>query len=506
MKALELHRGIIPLLIGVLCALSAPRADAAICNNVTYTSAVSGTVIGFELDKDYTCGQYATGDWYVVVDASGFVRLRAITPEASGGRHGFEINPSSAFANALDSRLDSGRYAYDPNLMPSIDAVTGLDVPAGSSILKAVSQEGSLPHLQYAAVLTIVASEPASPSETFRPPYFGTDKGPERTTSDIRWSRLPSYDCSSCSSSIGLDEAVVRMRYTHVDHLYWNQRDLPPADNFVDGSRGSYRAQEYASDFSRDWSEVLFELMLDHTHDAKREAMIYTLQSGIDHAAVALGGGGWPGYGGHGPGRKQIIFFAAVMLEDAEFMDVVANPPIVNDVPIFGVDGQIYRGVDGVPLWGNLVIENGVDKTHERYWDRWNTGSGHGSARDPHGYVDGGDTGTGGGYHWVTTLPYKYTALVAWLLGEKERFDQDELFEYADRWTNFGYHTAPDPYERALDAHHTRANGGSRRSDFGDEMWDAFRGCAETLSCPGMPPPLEDRLGAPGRPRILAGF
>jgi hypothetical protein len=493
-----MKKAVLLLIFALLLVIQTqPLASAAPCSSVTY-SAPSGSQnnIVFTFDTQYECGQYANGDWYVVVDGGGDVTITSITPAYSSGRNGWEINPSDPHNQGLDDRITTGGISFDPGLVPTLPRNVG----PGSSVLKVVSRpnpppSGDTTRLQFAVVLTVVGSAPGSPSETFRPPYFSSSK-PTYLTSDIDWSKLPSLHCSNCPGAIGITEAEDRVRHVQLDHLWRHQQDLPPLDNM---------RSEYGAEMSRDWSEVILQLMLDdYSVNEKRMASIYMIQAGIDHAQVALSGGGWPAAAGHGLGRKQSVLFAAVMLNDDNLLDLLENPPLVvyggETKSAFAENEQLYYGNNNAPLWGYY---NG-ERTEEIYWSRFLTGSGHGGNKDPYEYVDGGDTGRGtcaggqGGYQWVTSPPYKYSALVVQFLNAKKAYNSNAHLDYADRWVQYGHHTYPDPCAtgpgtygvdygpdgsggcilgagRAHDSHHTENDCGQNPSSFGNEVWNAFR-------------------------------
>src|SRR5215216_6065594 len=59
--------------------------------------------ITFRFGDAYGCGAYATGEFFVV--ANGTASITAISPSASGGRHGVDVNPSPSGPQRWDDRL-----------------------------------------------------------------------------------------------------------------------------------------------------------------------------------------------------------------------------------------------------------------------------------------------------------------------------------------------------------------------------------------------------------------
>ena len=82
-----------------------------------------------------------------------------------------QVNPSSVFNQALDSRIAS----YNASLEPTLP----LSLAAGDAVVKGLSLPDSPPiqhnvALHSAVVVTVVAAPPSN--DAFRPPYFGTAK------------------------------------------------------------------------------------------------------------------------------------------------------------------------------------------------------------------------------------------------------------------------------------------------------------------------------------------
>ncbi|MGD9187216.1 MAG: hypothetical protein PVI89_03345 [Desulfobacteraceae bacterium] len=136
-------------------------------------------------DRDYRCGQFVNGDFWVV----GPVTITAISPGWDGEKNGSMIDPLPQNLQGYDSRASY----YDAGLTADRPADMPLTLQPGSSLVSTLGLESS--HATYgrsflrsAAVLTVLDTEP--PDDAFRPPYaFGSK--PLFRFSDVDISALP---------------------------------------------------------------------------------------------------------------------------------------------------------------------------------------------------------------------------------------------------------------------------------------------------------------------------
>jgi hypothetical protein len=496
-----------------------PGAPAVTCASVTYAapSGVANDIV-FTFDKPYVCGQFANGDWWVAKDASGFVTITAITPNASAGKNGFEVNPSSPAQQAFDS---TASVPFNAALMPALPlAVTGV-----SSVVKGVSKPvPSLPQLQFAAVLTVVNAPIANSSEVFRPGYFGAaGKVFYNVPSAAAVAGLPlgSHTAVGVPSAAGFTMAsiVTRYRQVQLDHNSgFAGRDMHPADNMPD----------YGAQIATDNATYLLRMLLsdfNYSNATHRQALIGYLQMAIDIRAMAVGGSEWNADGGHANGRKLPLQFAHMVFGGTDFSNAIA-------ASIFSEDRQVYRSVaTGEVLWGRVFAATEVE-----YW-RTTIGAlgeappgGAKDIRDYYGRVDGAGYQLGQPAEYqgcCTSLPWKYTVLALYLLGLESPPASiplpatSNLVEYVERWVNYGYKAAdtitninlttgvitPVPHGLAVCARplvpsaalygvnygpdgggscivglnnwtvldNTSANGGGYGSVFGNELWAWYR-------------------------------
>jgi hypothetical protein len=491
-----------------------PPPSAGVCTgtDITYTSTAPGSdaQIVFDLGpSSYACGRFANGDWYVVGPAV----IRQITPAIVGSgsslRHGVDVNPAVTSGNAQrwDGRLEG---------VQSTSVSFPYTAQPGQSIVKYVSlnPDGACPDRhcgRFAAVLTVLASAPASPETTFRPPYWGSYK-PLLSTTSLDLSLLRRLSSSAAPAKITRSEAMFRTAHFRLDNSPSSVAaggELEPVDAFHEGDA-------WGANVLRADAEVAFWLMLDDAcagppcsaaadQAAKLPVLIGFVQNGIDLWAGTRGGLNLTrGGGGNSAGKLFLEVFAATFLRNTQMATDIASAPERS----FWETYSLYRGANGQALWGQMWHNGDFEAWEESYWDDLDACS-NCNTRDPYGLVDGGAR-PGTSYQRSTMLPTKYMALVLRLLPQTAAYwpDQHEtvITDYADRVVAAGALTIPDTCAtkqgaygvdygpngdggcirhgqgqsagRVPQYHGDTVDGegqGSRRSVFGDQMWAAYR-------------------------------
>jgi hypothetical protein len=411
---------------------------------VTY-NAPSGAAnnIVFTFDKGYACGQFANGDWWVTGDAGGTVTITSISPAASGGRNGFQVNPSSAAPDSKTNQAfdNTASMPYDATLMPALP----LSLPGISSVVKTV---GGTPTggayqsaLKFAAVLTVVAAPISNSSNVFRPGYFGTaGKNYYTVPSAAAVAALPVTTLTPVGvpSLAGFSIASVATRYqgVYLDHnTGWRGRSLHPVDNMA----------EYGAEIATNNAVYLLRLLLsdfNYSDTTHKQALINYLQMAIDLRSMAAGGVTWDADGGHGSGRKLPLLVANKVFGGTDFSTAIAASTFAEDL-------QVYRsGVTGEVLWGKAGTE-------PEYWrtTRGDLGElapgGAKDIRDFYGRIDGGGYEIGTDYQQCCTSgPWKYTVLALYMLGLETPPASlplpatSNLVEYVERWVKYGVKAA----------------------------------------------------------------
>lgn len=457
----------------------------------TLASSVTQYGITWTFDKQYTTGQFANGDYWVV----GPVKIIAMTPAFSGTRNGWQVNPASGEAQGLDDRLDG----FQANLVPALPYTAN----AGMSIIKAVSHAAGcgldnshMPCLDTAAVLTVLGAVPANNGQnTFRPPYAGSTK-PLFTTTQLQTGLLPSL--APVAGAPTLATVTRRFQRVQVDYAnYWTGRYMHPAWNYTyhdNPSVASGASQDiwaYGSEIANDADEGALRLMLNESVSVKMPALINYVQYGIDVYGMHNSGVTWEADGGHMQGRKVAAVFAAMLLNDATMKSEISNAAYGT----YGDDGHVYlttnpSTVVAMSALGYQPALFGKVCSAGMYELRQSSGLTQGSAdcRDPIAMIDGGDGPADGYQYCCTAMPMKGASLATRLIpGAKAVWNYDPFHAYVDRWVNYGAWATPDnwnslghmPARNFASRQGTAKDEGYYNSTFVDSMWAAYRGQAQ---------------------------
>ena len=283
------------LLIAVFLAgapLGAQAATSLTRHGVTWT-----------FDKDYTAGQYANGDWWVV----GPVVITQITPTPTAGRNGTMVNPSRGRAQGFDDRIWGNTYSASLNAGTNLP----LNVAANSSVVSSISKSSTSTYTQFDAfvILTVVDSAPAPGS--FRPPYIGDGSRASRwKAADLDYSALNTLNSSALSSKPSISTVAGYFDKT------WYEQDLTWTGRYL---HTSYMAPSgYGRDMASRTGDAALWLNLDSTNAEKQTLLIRLVQYGIDINGILNDGGRWYDTGGHNIGRFSPLLVAAATLDDAE--------------------------------------------------------------------------------------------------------------------------------------------------------------------------------------------
>lgn len=455
------HKSLPPLILAVL----AIQITAVVCSAGESRRSIEQHGITWTFERAVPCGQFITGDWWVV----GPVTITAITPapgpaeERTKGktktrfgeqalnnkdlrmRHGSAIIASCGPKQGYDSR----HPAYDPSLSVRLPLL----LKPNHSLISTISNE-TLPGerfaasylamgedvsvaLKAAAVLTCLAEPP--PDGVFRPAYVGTGARVFHRAEDIHWDRLPRLaPPASCPS---FDAFAGYFQRPWLEHLSnWTQQYLNPCENQPNYGREHVRLTSAAS----------LMLMLDVPQEKKRKLLIGFLQYGIDLSGCAKHGGSWNMGGGHSSGRKWPILFASIVLNDPALYDLP-------ETALFSEDTQTYFGPGyfGQTALFQQVIHHGPRLPYEEYKpedlkDRWDK--------------------TSEGYRSINLRAWPGTALAAYLMSASKAWGHDAFFANVERWMD-----PNDPYRQARSVprpeHETTVY-----DPFIADMWKAYRG------------------------------
>jgi len=466
--------------------------------DVKKTRRIAHHGVEWHFDRPHQAGTFANGDPWVV----GPVVIVRITPDYDGAGNGWEVNPRVQGPQGFDRAAGE----FDPALVPSLPYRAHPEASIVKTVHAAAVRHGINRRecIETAAVLTVVATiPPGGGASVFRPPYVGTRKTWYATNS-LATEALPSLPAVRHTPSLAWVEASFRP--VQLDHKQGRVgRNLHPKRNIPD----------YGADIARRNGDAALRLMLDDPIERKRPALIAYVQYGIDLYHMLLEGHRWPAGGGHRPGQKLPLAFAAVMLRDDGMREAVVW------AKCFHEDQFVYRSEkNGQSLYGSAP-DVSREKFEKRYWEalythvREGKARGYKSYRDPYGFIDGGCEPGALYQHCCTSQPWKGEALACHLMPAlKTLWGHPAYFEYVDRWVELGAWTQPDmcaPPDTSWDRygvtfgpdgnggcvcdddssdgigrfpehHGIERDGGGRYSRFQAAMWQAYRQSAHTLT------------------------
>ena len=433
-------------------------------------SEVSQFGITWTFDRDYVVGQFANGDYWVV----GPVTIVGINPASveSAGRwiNGSMINPSPRFVRkqGYDSAM-YGRYVqpgdYEAGLNVArpnnqdLSRSNPLFVDPDSSLVSTIStpESDGRTQLKTAAILTVLKGP--VPKGSFRPPYCGSDKTVKFYRKKLDYSSLASLKPVPGVPLLSTVERYFERPW--LDHVpLWMAGAQHPADNMPN----------YGREIGTQVGIGAIMLNLNFTDQRKETLLVRYVQLGIDLYGIVQDGGSanWIGMGGHANGRKFPILFAGLVLGDPDMTNIGKRsgdylysegygpgnkPP---DYIHFGEDDQTF-----------YVTQADVDITHSSQWkpDYRDT------QRIPYEIEDIGLAEWGivhstepensnkfwdTAYRNVSSPCWGGMILAAHIMGMKDLWNHDALFDYKDRYMQ----TAVE----------------RRQTDrFIERMWDAYR-------------------------------
>jgi len=489
----------------------------------------------------------ACENWVGLTDCTGAPPgCEETVPEGEECLNGYMINPDEVGVHSLDNRTSGKAYGF-----VEIPAALRLPYspPKDTSILKVQSRlpdEECRQCVQYLSVLTVLEEAPAELS--FRPPMTHAYKPLIPAAMDL--SLLPNLPV--LQSMPGDDEVFNFVQHTSSGwNVEWYMSNLVPWD-----ARGdSEFIPGYAPNMEFLRSQAFLYLVTNVGPEDKQRVAVHLVQEGIDHFGALRGGFAWTSDAGIRNGRYLPIVFAAALLGSQEIADVLSAA----DLKTFSewdhmapAEGNPPASVD-LAHWPELPVilfgrESHTAELEGPYWDCYacfvagtcgppqelfptGTNCSGKDLKDPYRRIDGGRH-PGSDYMAGVWGPYKYTALMHWLVPALRPFwgpqrpedagARDWLLRYVDRLEEVGTWTepdscapvgAPEDYQigwgpapqnpgaciqgggRSPELHGYDINlsWGTRINDFGQAMWEAYRNCAQDCSCPGM----EGLCGAP---------
>ena len=300
-------------------------------SSVFSATELTQNTITWTFDQDYTTGQFANGDYYVVDPGSG-VTINIISPNSvTGSRsiNGSMISPGPTINQGYDEGMQAATYSDTLNVALDVDAGSPLVLNAGESLVSTRSQvtPDIRPQMSDMAILTCLSFAPATGS--FRPPYSGTDKTVKFNISDINYNDLGKLDPLTGAPSFSTYETLLKDVWYEAMSGWVGQ--FPRAVNNLDGQNPSDIA--YGSRMATDSGTALLLLQCDYSDAVKEDLLIYMLQYAIDISGAVTNGTTFLDNGGHGHGRKGILALGAAIFNDSVMIAQL-------DAEIFAVFGE----------------------------------------------------------------------------------------------------------------------------------------------------------------------
>ena len=381
------------------------KADSsATRNGVTWT-----------FDRNYTTGQYATGDPWVV----GPVIITAISPQPIEGRNGTMVNPAITTTQGFDKDFIPGYNDYVSAL--NVGKNLPLSVAANSSVVSSITADGYVSYntIQMYSILTVVEAAPAAGS--FRPSAIGSGSRASRwNESQLDYSRLSSLPRAPLTATPAIATAAAWFKYPWLEfNLNWTGRYVHTSYMAPDG---------YGKDIALRTGDAALLLNLDFTSAQKRDLLIGYVQCGLDNFGVLEKGGVWYNDGGQNVGRLAPLIVAAGVLNDASLKAMIdgtkkkfqeyqgtffVSQADVNLTNRVGTNGQAvyqYLAQDiGKPEWG--IRHTGNPEKDNNFW--------------------------GAEYRDINGSTHTATTMAARVMGLRSTCNWEPLFQYAERFVNY---------------------------------------------------------------------
>lgn len=433
---------------------------------------VSQFGITWVFDRRYPAGQFANGDYWIVGDPNVTVVLISPSSVELDGRtrNGSAVNPSprTGVVQGYDSAM-YGQYVqpedYDANLNVArpngrdLSTSNPLILQSHSSLVSTISfkEPGLRPQIKTSAILTILPAP--APAGSFRPPYSGGDKTIRFNIDQLDYSLLMNLKPVPGVPLLGSIEQYFKRPW--IDHVpNWRSVYLHPQENMP----------AYGREMATEVGIGALMLHLDFTDQQKEVLLTRFVQLGIDLYGILQDGGreNWKNAGGHASGRKYPILFAGLLLGDPDLVNVGKKSGDYLYSEVYGPgnapEDYIYFGEDDQTFY---VSQADVDITHSPQWNpdyrdvqmipyergdiglpEW--GISHASEAESSNKF--WDTA----YRNVSSPCWGGMVLAAHIMGIKDLWNHDALFDYVDRYMQCAV-------ER-------------RQTDrFIERMWDSYR-------------------------------
>ena len=370
--------------------------------------------ITWTFDKPVRCGQFVTGDWWVI----GPVNIIKIDPPTADGLNGSMVNPEYSNQQGYDRRIVNGKYAENLNVAVGLSADSPLKIAPDSSLISSRSRPDTSgrPYVLGMSLLTVL--EEAPPHGSFRPFYIGAGKKTIPANAGQlkrdRLRKLPTVDSAPDINEVL--EGVRRPWIDHVNNNYQAQYQLP-ADNMPN----------YGQQVATLTSTAALLLNLDLPQEKKEPLMIALVQIGLDlHAITSISKGRYSGGGGQNSGRKLPLVLAGWLLDNKEMLSTDAQ---------FAEDTQTYFGkgwTGATALWSSNHVTRSAEDHEHLHPSQW-TVDGRGKPGDPK--KNSNSHHRSEAYRRANSShTFVGSALAARIMGMQQAWNHEPLFAYVERW------------------------------------------------------------------------
>ncbi len=435
-------------------------------------SEISQYGITWTFAQPVEAGQFISGDWWVV----GPVEIVSVSPEPGPSdstnntesksvygavslvtdtrmRNGSMVHlGKSGDKNLSRQGLDSRSKTYDPELSISFPYT----LEANRSLISSVSGEtfndkgklatpnvlGQLGFfltkktqdyaLESSAVLTCLDQVP--PADAFRPAYVGTEKTIYRAK-DLQWDKLLKLAPTASMPKWETMERAFERPWFEIP-ASWQMQHFGPGLN----------QPTYGREYTRLSSLASLMLSLDVPNEQKETLLYSYVQLGIDTYGMTINGRNWSSDGGWWQGRKWVIYFASILLDQPEMRDL-PNTRFQEDMDTYYGEGALGQTV----LW-QLTYHSHPRPSHQEELRNESNIKLYKMAE---------------GYRFINSASWIGQALVAQHMMAKEMWNHDAYFDYVDQWMS---------PEESFPVPKWLPKGCKRSVDpFMEEMWAAYR-------------------------------
>lgn len=435
---------------GLGCEAAPGSAAPANAVELPLKDRVSQYGITWYFESPAPVGQFINGDFYVV----GPVTVKMINPKPQFGsevsapkdadnideppydgklaRNGSTLNlPAVVSPDATTSRTHRSGFdsrmpmmAYDPGQYTPLP----IAMKPGDSLVSSASAPPPCNGYPIKSVAILTCMDEPQPKDAFRPSFCQTATCTPYQAGNLRRDLLLRLPVPGEGAGIKPQDYAEFFQEPWIDTVYGG-RAMPKK-----------KFQFYGAQIAELGGAASLLLLLDYPAADKEPLLINMVQTGIDLFGLLRGGGEWHAEGGGNAGRKWLILFAGLMLDDAQMYDMGKSPIHGR----FHEDEQTqfcpveYDGRTFESGWtGSRVIWTGHYGYYRGQFSRARNPMNHYGPVDlfpPSEWPGPWSEGSEGYRRNSTSSSWVAQALAARLMNAEPYWDHDAFFAYVDRW------------------------------------------------------------------------